>query len=91
MSELTASLDSLGRAALAHHVYNTVLHHSETFYGEDCVGGDLAYLMGAILDPTGNGWVDWSDLSVGVAPPALLKILREQFASDCPVWHFVRL
>lgn len=36
-------------AKLAREVYAYVLESTETFRGEDNIGSDLAYLMGAIL------------------------------------------
>ena len=75
------------RCALAHQVYETVSHHTESFYGDDHIGGDLAYLMGVILDPTGTGFVNWKAEHSGQFP--IVAILEEHFPTNHALWSFI--
>lgn len=79
------------RAMLAAEVFDVVYEAFDVF-GEDFVGVDLAYLMGAILDPAAKeSWVDWSPEDLGHREVAILPVLREHFPANSPLWSYIVL
>lgn len=74
-------------AQTAHEVFSAILDATESFDHQG-IGTDLAYLLGAIVDPSGEGFVDWSSV-VRDEPPALLAILRERLPKDHAVWKHI--
>lgn len=74
-------------AKTAHEVFSAVLDKTESFEHQN-IGTDLAYLLGAIVDPSGEGIVDWSQ-EVRDEPPALLAILRERLPKGHPGWKHI--
>lgn len=75
-------------ASLAREIFQVLVHETETFR-EDNVGADLAYLMGAILDPSGEEFVDWRPCSCPQAP-TLLTLLREHFDATHSLWSHIK-
>lgn len=75
------------QARLAREVFEAAMESAESF-AEQGIGVDLAYLLGAILAPSGNGVVDWSGGGTQ-EPPELLKLLRERLPPKHPVWRHV--
>lgn len=77
------------RLTLARQVYDAAVDATETF-GDDKVGVDLSYLLGAIV---GDGYVDWSveARAWGSGLPRLHQILMDELGADHTVWDFVRL
>ena len=71
------------RATLAFDVYSRVFDGTESFEIGN-IGSDLAYLMGAILNPSG-GSVQWGK-NEGLA---ILKILRRQCPREHMVWRII--
>lgn len=74
-------------AQTAHEVFSAVLEGTESFEHQD-IGTDLAYLLGAIVDPSGEGIVDW-DPEVRDEPPALLAVLRERLPKGHVAWKHI--
>lgn len=76
------------RLALAAEVFDQVFEACESFR-ENNIGADLAYLMGAIVDPAAKeSYVDWS--SELAEQPALIEVLRTKFLPHHHVWQFIR-
>jgi hypothetical protein len=78
-------MEPCARAALAHAVFNRCLELRDNFRDEH-FGADLCYLLGAILDPAGDGHVDWSDW---IDVEETREFFREHFAAEHPVWQFI--
>lgn len=74
---------------LANEVYAKTFNSTESF-ADFGVGTDLAYLLAAIIQPDGQGAVDWSK-AVMDKPPRLCGILRRRFTSSHPVWGHIKL
>lgn len=74
-------------AQTAHEVFSAVLNATESLELQN-IGTDLAYLLGAIVEPSGEGFVDWSK-EVRDEPPALLGILCERLPKDHAVWKHI--
>jgi hypothetical protein len=79
-------MDAAERLTLANEVFTRCFEQRDNFR-DDNFGCDLCYLLGAIIDPAGNGrsqgWVDWVDLE------ATREFFREHFPADHPVWTFI--
>lgn len=82
------SLGASLRARIAWEVYRAAQADTDSFHQDD-IGPDLAYLLGAILQPDGDGFVDWSR-DVMDAPPRLHAILRNIIPATHPVWNYIR-
>jgi hypothetical protein len=72
------------RARLARNVFEKIVMETETFEGDDHIGADLAYLMGAILR---NMRVELSDDPTQNGP--FVARLRTAFGKRHAVWEFV--
>jgi hypothetical protein len=59
-------------------VYGAVLSGTNTFHGR--TGGDLAYLLGAIVEDKKAAFSSRSQI---------VKILRDNFSPDHKVWSFI--
>ena len=70
------------RLILLREVYRHVQTSVETLEGDDLVGPDLAYLLGAILGDTQCEWP---------AERTIVKILESLFGVNHPVWRFVTI
>jgi hypothetical protein len=78
------------RCVLATQVFNAVNVRTESFE-VDHIGGDLAYLLAAIVDLSHPGFVDWSK-SVMKKRPALYGILKSAFPKRSHlVWFYIQL
>lgn len=80
------------RLLLANTVYKAVFDGTESFREGD-VGIDLAYLLGAIVDPAGS-FVDWSPDARPRETPRIVLVLKIKFGppeKGAPVWQFIRL
>lgn len=81
------------RCVLANEVFDVAFDAFENF-GEQNVGRDLAYLIGAITDlkHPNDSFVDWTTEAYGENPPsALLNVLKSRFNKKSPLWRFIRL
>jgi hypothetical protein len=86
----TPGLSAEQRAQLAAEVFDVAIKSFEVF-GEQNVGADLAYLMGAIVDePENASFVDWSPDVIN-REVAILKPLRAHFPPEHSFWKFVVL
>lgn len=71
------------RLILISVIYGAVLNNTETFHGR--VGGDLAYLCGAIAETLMTKKCEFSKKS------RIVQILRDSFAPEHKVWTFIEL
>lgn len=69
---------------LAITVFDVVYEATETIEGDDLIGPDLAYLMGAILKGHGHG-CEWPE------DRQIVRLLREHFPQDHQVWEHVEI
>lgn len=80
----------LERLLLAREVFDTVYENIETFRDNN-LGANLCYLLGAIMGshtcPSDPEFVDWSPEHSDCDPT--LKIFRELFKPDHPVWDYI--
>ena len=75
------------RLALIIEASQAAYQTTESFYSEDHIGADLAYLLAAIAR---NDKVDWS-LNSGDEPPALYKLLKSVLSPASGVWEFINV
>lgn len=75
------------RLSLAREVFQVVVDAAETLEGEDRIGPDLAYLLGAVvMRPRADG------LLVGCEWPEsrpLVRLLRQRLPADHGVWRCI--
>lgn len=77
------------QARLASEVFKLAIDATESFAEQD-IGVDLAYLLGAIVEPSGIGKVDWSTAGGHDEPTVLLNTLRERLPASHPVWKHIQ-
>lgn len=73
------------RARLAIQVYNKVCNQVDSLLEADGMGGNLAYLLGAILKGT------YTELDADGFDLGFFKLLRDCFDPVHAVWTFVKL
>ncbi|MBI3832188.1 MAG: hypothetical protein HY291_21885 [Planctomycetes bacterium] len=78
---------ALRRARLAREIFELAFAETASF-AEDEIGVDLAYLLGAILEPSGRGRVDWTVENRSRAP-ALWGILKRRLSVKHAVWKHI--
>jgi hypothetical protein len=72
---------TLSRAKLATEVYEVVRRETESF-GEDYIGEDLAYLMGAILKDEKSNWP---------STRPLVRLLKTVYTEHHSVWEYIEI
>jgi len=89
MKPIDVMMGEASRCRLAREVFDKVYDARESFRVND-LGADVAYLLGAILDPEdqGRSWVDWT---LGATRPDTVALFKEVFPPNHGVWKFIEL